>query len=100
MKPIPNIDFDKSKIRLAKQLLRALDHKLRQRIILSIDECGSINNNDLFIKLRIEQSVLSQHLAILRRAKVINVNPEGKYRYYSISDKLHYFNNKISEITK
>lgn len=95
-----SISIDKMSIRKAKQLLRALDHKLRQRILITINDFGTINNNELFIKLKIEQSVLSQHLAILKNAKVINVKPEGKFRYYSISKKFHFFNSKISEITE
>jgi DNA-binding transcriptional ArsR family regulator len=40
---------------------------------------------DIFIKLRLEQSVASQHLAILRKAGVLNTDRDGKFIYYSLN---------------
>jgi DNA-binding transcriptional ArsR family regulator len=40
---------------------------------------------ELYVKLRIEQSVASQHLAILRRADVLKTHRDGKFIYYSIN---------------
>jgi len=39
---------------------------------------------DIYIKLRLEQSVASQHLAILRKAGVVQTDRQGKYIYYSL----------------
>jgi len=38
----------------------------------------------IYIKLRLEQSVASQHLAILRRAGVVITERQGKFIYYSL----------------
>jgi ArsR family transcriptional regulator, virulence genes transcriptional regulator len=35
--------------------------------------------------LRLEQSVASQHLAILRKAGVLNTDRDGKFIYYSLN---------------
>lgn len=39
---------------------------------------------ELYVKLRLEQSVASQHLALLRRAGVVLTSRDGKYIYYSV----------------
>jgi DNA-binding transcriptional ArsR family regulator len=37
------------------------------------------------VKLRLEQSVASQHLAILRRAGIVSTTRDGKFIYYSVN---------------
>lgn len=50
-----------------------------------IDESNKITVTDIYIKLRLEQSVASQHLAILRKAGFVKTSREGKYIYYSVN---------------
>ena len=40
---------------------------------------------ELYVKLRLEQSVASQHLAILRKAGIVFTLRDGKFIYYSIN---------------
>jgi DNA-binding transcriptional ArsR family regulator len=40
---------------------------------------------EIYVKLRLEQSVASQHLAILRKAGFVNTVRDGKFIYYSVS---------------
>ena len=42
---------------------------------------------EIYVKLRLEQSVASQHLMILRKAGIVFTQREGKFIYYSINDK-------------
>ena len=49
----------------AAMILRALNHKLRQQIVKLIDEQQKMTVTEIYVKLRLEQSVASQHLAIL-----------------------------------
>src|SRR5690606_21944528 len=70
--------------RKAVLVLRAVNHKLRQRIISVLEENNEMTVTDIYIKLRLEQSVASQHLAILRRAGVVSTERQGKYIYYSL----------------
>jgi len=79
-----NIPLDYSELRKAVLVLRAVNHKLRQRIIDLLEEHGKMTVTDIYIKLRLEQSVASQHLAILRRASVVVTERQGKYIYYSL----------------
>lgn len=54
-------------------------------MIRLIDEHKKITVTELYIKLRLEQSVASQHLSILRKAGFVKTSREGKYIYYSIN---------------
>ena len=51
------------------------------------------------MKLRIEQSVASQHLAILRRADIVNTTRDGKFIYYTLNEeKLRVIANLVEEL--
>lgn len=39
----------------------------------------------LYVKLRLEQSVASQHLAILRKAGLVSTERQGKFIFYSVN---------------
>ena len=71
-----------------KAKVRALYHPLRQSILVLIRDSGNrINVTDIYVKLRIEQSVASQHLAILRNEGFVNTQREGKTIWYSVNDE-------------
>lgn len=54
-------------------ILRAINHKLRQQIMKLINDNEKITVTEIYIQLRLEQSVASQHLAILRRAGFVKL---------------------------
>lgn len=66
-------------------VLRSLNHKLRQQIIKLIDESKKMTVTEIYVKLRLEQSVASQHLSILRKAGIVVTEREGKFIYYTIN---------------
>ena len=82
-------------MRRSVMVLRAVNHKLRQEMILLIDKEGKMTVTDLYVKLKLEQSVASQHLALLRRAGVVVTSRDGKYIYYSVD---HERMNEISRL--
>ncbi len=88
------IRLDYANLRKAVLVLRAVNHKLRQRVIGLLEDSDSLTVTDIYIKLRLEQSVASQHLAILRRAGVVITEREGKFIYYSL-DK-----NRLDQISR
>ena len=93
------IQLDYSELRKAVLVLRAINHKLRQRMINLLEENGSMTVTDIYVKLRLEQSVASQHLAILRRAGVVSTQRQGKYIYYSLNkDRLEQISGLIEEL--
>jgi DNA-binding transcriptional ArsR family regulator len=52
-----------------------------------LDERRKVTVTEIYIELRLEQSVTSQHLAILRRAGLVSALREGKFIYYTINYK-------------
>lgn len=69
----------------AALILRSVNHKLRQQIIKLLDESQKMTVTEIYVKLRLEQSVASQHLAILRRAGIVATTREGKFIFYSVN---------------
>ena len=76
------VDLNHSK--KAAMILRALNHRLRQQILKLIDEQQKMTVTEIYVKLRLEQSVASQHLAILRRAGIVVTVREGKFIFYMV----------------
>ena len=90
---IPDIDY--YNIKKAAMVLRSLNHKLRQQVIKIIHENNKITVTQLYVKLRLEQSAASQHLAILRKAGIVSTERDGKFIHYTINkgriDELNQF---------
>lgn len=82
-----NTWLDNGNLRKAQLLLRAVNHTLRQQLIELLHENDAMSVTQLLIKMRLDQSVISQHLAVLRRAGIVMTEKRGKYRYYSINLK-------------
>lgn len=77
-----SIDFSKD-----SEILKALGHPLRLKIVnglLNTDEC---NVNTIVEKLRIPQSTASQHLGILRNRGIIAPRKEGVKTCYRVVDQ-------------
>ncbi|MBL7763736.1 MAG: helix-turn-helix transcriptional regulator [Chitinophagaceae bacterium] len=79
------LKVDLYNVKKAALVLRALNHKLRQQILKLIDEHGKMTVTELYVKMRLEQSVASQHLAILRKAGFVKTDRDGKFIYYSVN---------------
>jgi DNA-binding transcriptional ArsR family regulator len=78
--------IDYLNVKKAALVLRALNHKLRQQMIKMLDENSRMTVTELYVQLRLEQSVASQHLAILRRAGIVKTDRDGKYIYYRVNE--------------
>ena len=85
-----NVDYHG--IKKAALVLRALNHKLRQQLLKLIEEEQKITVTEIYVRLRLEQSVASQHLAILRKAGIVITQRDGKFIYYTVN------HNRIDEI--
>ena len=77
--------INQEKLADSSEILRALAHPLRMRILEFIDQNDEINVNKIYNTLRLEQSITSQHLRILRIAGLVETNREGKFIHYSIN---------------
>lgn len=68
-------------------ILRSVNHPLRKKIIDLLFKHEKMTVTEIYVKLRLEQSVASQHLAILRRAEILETKREGKFIYYSVNQE-------------
>jgi DNA-binding transcriptional ArsR family regulator len=79
------LTLDDQKLRKAALNYRAVNNKLRQKMLWLIHEEGRMAVTAVFKALQIEQSVASQHLAILRKAAILSTEREGRFIFYSIN---------------
>lgn len=84
--PDQPLRIDYLSIKKAALVLRALNHKLRQQMIKLLEEQERMTVTELYVQLRLEQSVASQHLAILRRAGIVKAERDGKFIFYRINE--------------
>jgi DNA-binding transcriptional ArsR family regulator len=95
------VKIDYLNVKKAALVLRALNHKLRQQMIKMLEENTKMTVTDLYIQLRLEQSVASQHLAILRRAGIVKTERDGKYIYYKVNeDRISQINQIVDSLLK
>ena len=80
-----HIKLDYVAVKNAAMTLRAINHKLRQQVVKLLEENKRMNVTDIYVKLRLEQSVASQHLAILRRANIVITERDGKFIHYALN---------------
>ncbi len=86
-------------LRRSVLILRAINHQLRQDIIKLLEDNGRMTVTEIYIKLRLEQSVASQHLAILRRSAILRTERDGKFIFYSLNkDRIKEISNFIEDL--
>lgn len=92
------LKFKQEDLDLASELLRSVAHNLRLSIISLLDEKGEINVNVIYTSLKLEQSITSQHLKILRDTGVVNTRRDGKMIFYSLNyDKIKSIQNSVAQ---
>lgn len=92
--------LDLGKLKIARNVLRAVNHKLRQHILDLLNEQGEMNVTDLWVRLRLEQSIVSQHLAIMLKAGIVNIRRQGRFIFYSVNyDAIKKINQIVKEIS-
>jgi len=99
MENFSSVNVDLYNLKKAAMVLRAINHKLRQQILKLIDENGRMTVTEIYVKLRLEQSVASQHLAILRKAGFVQTERDGKFIYYSVNtERLEELNKFVKDL--
>jgi len=93
------IVIDSDKLRKAVLTIRAVEHELRLAILDMLQKKPGMAVGEIFNILKIEQSVASQHLAVLRRAGFVKTKRDGKFIYYSVNkERVSEINNLIKEL--
>jgi ArsR family transcriptional regulator len=89
MRSANKVSINNEKLKDSSEILRAIAHPLRLKILEFIDQSDTINVNKIYNTLKLEQSITSQHLRILRTAGLVNTERDGKFIHYSINyDKI------------
>lgn len=69
------------------ELLKALGHPLRLKIVMGLLEAAECNVNTIVARLGIPQSTASQHLGILKHRGIIAPRKEGVKTCYRVVDR-------------
>lgn len=77
--------FESAELKNAQLAMRAIAHPLRLRMVEFIHQNSSVHVNRIYGELKLEQSIASQHLRILRDANLVTTKRNGKFRYYSLN---------------
>jgi DNA-binding transcriptional ArsR family regulator len=67
------------------EVLRALSDETRQGIIVLLGKHGSLCVNDLAAYFNVGRPTVSHHLHVLREAKVVRSEKQGKEVHYSLN---------------
>jgi DNA-binding transcriptional ArsR family regulator len=90
-----------NELRKASTVLRAINHPLRQQMLRIIHQAGTMTVTELYVKLRLEQSVASQHLGILRGASLVTTKRQAKNIFYSVNtNRLDMMHSIVSDLIK
>ncbi|MES2790546.1 MAG: metalloregulator ArsR/SmtB family transcription factor [Planctomycetota bacterium] len=76
-------------LRLFKaDIFRALGHPTRIAIIELLRDEGEVPVSAVYDRLGLEQSNVSQHLAVLRSKHLVQTRKDGNQVFYSLRDKI------------
>ena len=82
---IPSFDVLTFDIQNASFYFRVVNHTLRQQMLLLLHAKGEMKVTDIYLDLAMDQSVVSRHLAFLRKARLVQTTKEGKNIFYSVN---------------
>jgi DNA-binding transcriptional ArsR family regulator len=80
-----DLDIQVHSLRKAALIYRAINHPLRQQMIHFLHQKQTATVTEVYVKLKLEQSVASQHLGLLRRAGLVLTKRQGKQVFYSVN---------------
>ena len=78
------VSINNQKLQVGSDVLRAIAHPLRMKILEFIDKNKTINVNKIYNTLKLEQSITSQHLKVLRATGLVHTHREGKFIHYTV----------------
>lgn len=76
---------DYPELKKAALALRAIDHKVRLKILEFLNEKGESAVTPIYNKLRLEQSLASMYLGLLRKSGLVKTRRDGQKIYYSVN---------------
>ena len=85
---VTQVKMDYTAAQKAALVLRALSHNIRRDMITLLEQNKRMQVTDIYTALGLQQAVASQHLAVLRKAKIVSVeytNQDCRVIYYSLN---------------
>jgi len=82
------VQLNNDQLRVASAIMRALAHPLRLRMIALLQSRQSATVQTIYAEMKIEQSVASQHLRIMRDAGLVLTHRQGKFVEYLLNEPL------------
>lgn len=67
-------------------LFQVIAHPVRLLVLTHLEREGPLSAGELQERLRIEASLLSHHLRLLRDARLVRAEPRGRRRIYRLED--------------
>jgi DNA-binding transcriptional ArsR family regulator len=90
---------DQTLLEQAADLLKALSNESRLKIVCILDAQGEKSVGELEQMIGLSQSALSQHLALLRRKKILKTRRHAQTIYYScLSDPAKAIIKKLEDL--
>ncbi|MBK6930082.1 MAG: helix-turn-helix transcriptional regulator [Saprospirales bacterium] len=80
--------LNSEKLRVSAAILRAVAHPERLRIIRLVHHLRSASVQSIYTELGLEQSVVSQHLRVLRDSGLVTAARQGKNVIYLLNEPL------------
>jgi DNA-binding transcriptional ArsR family regulator len=84
-KQLDDFPLDEYEVEKTALIVWALNHPLRQKMLMAIHEAGSIRVSDLCTALDEIQPVVSQNLGVLRRYGFVHTTKEGGSVFCSVN---------------
>ena len=76
---------DLEEIKKAAVALRSVNHKTRQNILNLLHDNKEMKVTDIYKKLKLEQSLASAFLGLLRGSGMVKTRRDGQMIYYSVN---------------
>ena len=67
--------------------IKAIANLTRLKIIKILDKAEELSVSELELKLKMSQSAISQHLAIMRAAGLVKTRRQAQQIFYSVQDE-------------
>ena len=79
-----NFTLHVKKLKEALLNLQSINHPVRLEIIKLLNQKQQLPVTQIYKSLKAEQSIISQHLSVLKNAGIVKAERQGKFIYYSL----------------
>ncbi len=80
-----SIDINLLHLKESVEVLRAISHKMRMNIVNLLIDNGELHVQEIYQRLKLDQSIVSQQLRILKDANLVNNRRKGKQIFYTVN---------------